>query len=87
MKDTTTPCCETFSARGPFKEYGKQAFTPEVPPQVLRGGRLVPTATEDGVNSLLRATCRALDGRRRPDANLIFDGTVNGNRFTLRDGD
>jgi hypothetical protein len=29
-----------FQARGPFKTYGKQAFTPEVPPQVLVNGKL-----------------------------------------------
>jgi hypothetical protein len=34
---------------GPFKTYGKAAFTPEVAPQVLVRGRLVPACPNCGL--------------------------------------
>lgn len=53
--------------RGPFKSYGKAAFTPETPGQRLVKGKLVDVepCVEDRVNTLVTATCSALRDRLR----------------------
>jgi hypothetical protein len=40
---------------GPFKTYGKQPFTPEVAPQVLKAGHLV-YLHDSGMSSLMHDT-------------------------------